>query len=74
MKKVTLNEVNNAWGNANFGLKGSERLPYIKQALDKVNRGYRNGWTMTQILIELKLITPVRRKLTKRGLFNLESI
>ncbi len=74
MKVVTLEQVNNAWGNANFGLKAEDRIAYLKQALDKVNRDYRNGWTMTQILMELNLLTKKRRRLTKRGLFNLANL
>lgn len=73
-KLVTPDEANSVWGNANFGDKGLDKLAYIKQALDKVSRGYRNGWTMTQILIELKLITPKRRYMTTRGNYNLTNL
>jgi len=69
--KITLEEVNKVWGNADFGDKGSDKIAYIKQALNKIKRGYCNGWTITKILIDLKLISPVTIKLTKRGKCNL---
>lgn len=68
---ITLEEAESTWGNANFGDKALDKLAYIKQALDKIMRDSRNGWTMTQILMELKLITPKTRKLTKLGYYNL---
>lgn len=70
-KLVTLDEANSVWGNANFGDKGFDKLAYIKQALDKESMGYKNGWTITQILIELKLLTPKRRYMSTRGYYNL---
>ncbi len=62
---ITEKEINKAWGNADFG--GGDRLDIIKLATLKRACGYCNGFTATNILINLELITKKKQALTERG-------
>ena len=62
---VTDEQINLAWGNANFGPDYSRR-EIIANCLLKYASGYRTGHTAMCILQELGLLTQ-RRELSKRG-------
>ena len=64
MEELTLDEVDEAWGNADFG--SLDKMDVIKLALLKRACNYHNGFTATQILTTLGLVTP-KNNLTKRG-------
>lgn len=61
-------EINKAWGNANFG--NTPRREIIADALEKIAQGYTPGFTARSIVLELGL-TKVRRGgvyLSEKGL------
>jgi hypothetical protein len=61
---VTDQELEKAWGNANFG--NMQKRDVIKGALLKCASGYLTGHTVKCILEELQLVT-TRWTLTKKG-------
>lgn len=64
---VTVKEVDEAWGNANFGHKlNGQRMDVVRGSLLKWASDYSTGHTAFSILLELDLITE-RRRLTSRG-------
>jgi hypothetical protein len=65
---LTDEEINKAFGNANFG--GLTPIEVVCQGLLKCASGYYQGYTSNKILLELKLVNE-RYKLTERGRKNL---
>lgn len=55
-------QIDKAWGNANFGPDANKRAE-IAKALGKTARGYSNGYTISCICAELGLIGRVNQKL-----------
>ena len=45
-----------------------EKYKYVLKALTERLYGYHTGWTITQIMIELGLLTPKGHMVSKRGL------
>jgi hypothetical protein len=76
--EITDDEILNAWGNANFG--GNIKTPeqkrlYLRCAVMKAAMGYHNGFTITQIMKELKLLNKaelpnVKGRYLLRGLYD----
>lgn len=58
-------ELDEAFGNANFG--GVDRVELLKESVLKQLAGYRCGRTITDIMVELRLIGKKTRVPTKRG-------
>lgn len=62
---VSDEQINNAWGNANFGEETSKR-GIIANGLLKYACGYHSGYTLQSILKQLGLLT-IQLSLTKKG-------
>lgn len=66
-KPITLEEIEDIWGNANFGADLNERkMDVVKGALLKWASNYTTGHTVFRILVDLGLITE-KKRLTVRG-------
>ena len=66
-KPVTTGEIQEVWGNANFGSYfNSRKIKIIKSSLLKYASGYTTGHTAFRLLLELGLITK-KNRLTARG-------
>jgi len=64
---VTEEEIENVWGNANFGDPDSiSRIDVVKFGTLKHACGYHQGHTSAQIIYELGLTTP-RGRISARG-------
>lgn len=63
---VTDQELNEIWGNANFGDKLTKR-DIVKGALLKCASGFYTGHTAKNIVAELGLVNKVKWTLTKKG-------
>lgn len=70
---LTMDDINSAWGNANFAI--SDRVRVLKHALLKCACGYRQGRTAENILMDLNLAKCCKNRphirLTERGRKNL---
>ena len=64
---ITLADVENVWGNANFGAYSNDRkMNVVGSALLKWACGFSTGYTAFSILVDLGLITK-KKRLTVRG-------
>lgn len=70
MSFFTEDELEKAWGNADFGPVNNKEL-YLYQAMMKLARGYHNGSTSQAILEDLKLADG--RSWTDRGIKFIEN-
>lgn len=66
-RMVTLDEIEDVWGDASFGRWGKREV--VKASLLNRASGYYTCHTATKILIKLNLLTPTTNKLTKRGMY-----
>jgi len=64
-RMITRREIENVWGNANFG-ENTDKIAVIKDTLLKRASGYHSGFTAMRIVRALGLITP-KDKLSVRG-------
>lgn len=62
---ITDEEIERSFRNTNFG--NADKRKYLALSLLKTSAFYHSGYTITQIMIELKLVTPKNKKLTKKG-------
>ena len=63
---VTDKQLDNAWGNANFGESVTKRN-LVKYTLLKCASGYYTGKTAKSIVEELGLVKEAKWELTKKG-------
>lgn len=72
MGKINLGELEKAFEGTNFGevvmSSTDKKLAYTLKALTERLYGYHTGWTITQIMIELGLLTPKNHIISKKGL------
>jgi hypothetical protein len=65
MELPTREEIERVAGNANFGQ--SDMVEMVRWGLMKTACGWASGYTVTCMLVELKMLTPKRKTLTKYG-------
>lgn len=65
---ITLNQIENAWGNSNFGeYLNFHKRELINNTLLKCASGYHAGYTAQCIVRELELVDPKKWELTSKG-------
>ena len=62
---VSEDEINEAFQRTHFGTEKSNR-EILSQGVLERQAGYHTGWTITQIMVELGLLTK-RKNVTKKG-------
>jgi hypothetical protein len=69
---IDLEALDNAFHGTNFGepINSSldEKKEYTLKQLEQVLYGYYTGYTITQIMIEMKWLTPKGRKISRKGM------
>lgn len=66
-KPITLEEIEDIWGNANFGADLNERkMDVVKGSLLKWASGFTSGYTAFSLLVGLGLMTE-KKRITFRG-------
>jgi hypothetical protein len=69
---INLDDIEKSFSGTNFGdlinSNRDEKLKYTLKALEERLYGYHTGWTITQIMIEMELLTPKSHKVSKKGL------
>ena len=71
MEEISIEKLNDAFKGTDFGNKVNssvdEKLKQVYKSLTDRLYDYHTGSTITQIMIELKLLTPKSHLVTKRG-------